>query len=145
MEKRKTVGEEIIEKNKKPEENPECREVTLEWGKAFNQRIEKIIEEHKNYAKKYYIVIFAHKEIFSEQVVRTKWIVRKTIPYPEWRQCVYSYNNETDELLIHWCLPNKETAYVMLMHKEGFDSLLIEWIEEFIDGRLKKKAEDLEN
>lgn len=133
-----TVGKQVLDKAIKHagEKGPECREVTLEFGKKINQQIEKIIKEHKTYALLYYIVIYAHKEVWSEQVVRTKIVIRKTRPFPEWKQCVYSYNNRTSELKYHWALPNEGIADFMLMNEAGFDRQLIEWIKKYKDGTL---------
>lgn len=137
--KKETTGKQVRDKIIKniDDKGPECREVVLEWGKEFNHFLEKIIEEHKNYAPKYYIVLYAYKEIWSENVVRTKYIVRKTKPHPEWKQLVYSYDNRTQKLEYHWALPqNEEIGRAILKNSIGFDQQLVKWIQAYFDGTL---------
>lgn len=137
--KKKTVGKQVREKIIKniDDKGPECREVTLEWGKQFNHFLEKIIEEHQNYAPRYFIVLYAHKEIYSQNIVRCKYIIRKTKPRPEWKQLVYSYSNITNRVKYHWALPQSEKiALAMLAFPETVDKQLLEWIKAYLNGTL---------
>lgn len=139
MEKEKTLGSQVQEKVTKEfdDKGVECREVTLEWGKQFNKLLDDIIDEHRSFANHYYIVLYAKKEIWSEQIVRTKYIVRKTRPTPEWRQMVYSYNNKTNELKYHWALPQSEViGRAILSNPTGFDKQLVKWIDQYLEGTL---------
>ena len=136
---KETIGKQVLDKAIKyaGEKGPECREVTLAWGKSFNKTVEEIIKTHKDFAKEYYIVIYATKEIWSEQVVRIKIVIRKSKPNPEWRQCVYSYNNKTNKLVYHWALPHEKTCKAMLENEEGFDPKIIYWIKLYLANKLK--------
>ncbi len=139
MEKKKTIGSQVLEKTIEniDDKGAECREVTLEWGKQFNKLLDDIINEHRSFADHYYIVLYAQKEIWSEQVVRTKYIIRKTRPTPEWRQMVYSYNNKINELKYHWALPQSEViGRAILSNPTGFDKQLVRWIDQYLNGTL---------
>jgi len=137
-----TLGKQVYDKiiSSKDEKGPETREVSLEHGIKLTDQLQKIIEKHLDYAKKYYIIIFGTSEVASHHINRIKIIVRQTLPLPEWKQTVFSYDNRKNELNYLWSLPNKETSNLMLLNPDGFDKDLINYIREFLDGSLEKFA-----
>jgi hypothetical protein len=140
--KKKTVGTQIIENITKASETrdkgPEVREVTKEWGKKFLNDLEKILRDPK-YTKwsKIYIKVLAKKPIQTENMVNVVYGVTNIPPSPDWKNMLYSYDREKNQIKIEWILPQAPAiAKVMLAHQDGFDSFLIQCIKDFLNGKL---------
>jgi hypothetical protein len=136
--KKKTLGQQVLENAAKYDGQflQDVRETTDEMGKQWNRELGKIIEGNKHLVGKYYINIILKKEIMFENVLKAIFVIRRTRPTPVWNSTVYSFNNDTQDLLLEWVLPSADEAAFMLRDPEGWDPSLIKDIYDFVNGRL---------
>lgn len=116
----------------------EVGDIVSEYQKKWAEQMQSIIKEHKDYAPKYYILQWIHKEHLHVNILRNKCFIRKTRPDPDWNTDCYSYNNETGDFVIEWTLPPKEAASTILRNPTQYDFRLVQSIQKFLSGELQK-------
>lgn len=116
---------------------PEAGEIICEESKSFEKIMNSIIANHKKYAPLYFISVWTQKDPFMINIVKRKYIVRKTCPEPQWNSEVYCYSNRSDQLLLEWVLPTEQDALSILKNKEIYDPRLITYIQKFMSNTLK--------
>lgn len=116
---------------------PEVGEIIDEETKVFWNQVDGIIRGHREYAPVYFISVHTQKDPFSINVVRRRWIVRKSCPDPDWNSEVYSYNNKTAELRLEWVLPTMQDSISILKNKHMYDEKLIRFIKDQKEGKLR--------
>lgn len=116
----------------------EVGDIISEYQKKWAEQMQSIIKEHANYAPKYFILQWIHKEHGHINILRNKCYIRKTRPDPDWNTDCYSYNNETGDFVIEWTLPPKEAAVTILRNPTQYDPRLIQSIQRFLSGELQR-------
>lgn len=119
---------------------PEVGEIINEHSKVFAKMMDGIISKHKNYAPVYFISVWTQKDPFSINVIKRKYIVRKTCPFPDWNSEVYSYDNRDCQVRLEWVLPSEQDSLNILKNKEIYDKQLVGYIQDFNRGKLKVPA-----
>lgn len=137
--KTKTVGQASYELLQKPPEKINVIDLQREMQKSIAKEFQDIILKHKNYAKKYYILLQYLKVRPMPNVIRQQFIVRKTRPSPNYDCSLFSYNNDTGELDFHWTVPDEDTCTYLLHNKNLRDEekQLYGFVKDFVDGKLK--------
>ncbi len=133
------VGEAAYDLQIKKAEKIPAKDMQHEMGKSILNEIEDIIKNHKDYAKKYYILQMLIRERTMRNVIRSKLIVRKTRPRPDYDTSLFSFDNRTDELRYHWSIPDEGTCEFFLHSKSELkkeELQLLTYIEKFADGTL---------
>jgi len=142
MTKKKTVGEEAIERLSKADTKQGIVDTQREADKEYFPEIEKCIENHKHLDTPYYIVVHHKKERLLENVLRRYFFARQTLPTPQWDQTVWRYNPKTSELRFVWTLPDENTAKWMASNPQELSEHhreLVEFIMSFLSGTLYSK------
>ena len=136
---KKTLGMQILENAAKNDGQflQDVRETTDEMGKQFLKELGEVITNHRGVSGKYYINVILKKEIMFENVVKAIFIARRTRPRPEWNSTLYSFNNDTQDLILEWVLPSANEAEFMLKDPEGWDPSLIKNVFDFVKGELQ--------
>mgnify|MGYP003620727196 CR=1 FL=1 len=116
---------------------PEVGEIVEEQNKIFAKMMGEIIATHRKYAPVYFISVWSQKDPFMVNVLKRKYIVRKSCPDPDWNSEVYSYDNRSDKLTLEWVLPTEQDAATILKNKEMYDPSLISFIQKHQARTLK--------
>lgn len=110
MEKKKKFGELFYENSLKPADSVNVIDLTKELNKKTTELLEQAINDHKDYADEYYIVIELQTfQIFPGTIKQTCY-VRKTPPIPKFDNNVWTYNNKSGELKYLYSIPDKATC-----------------------------------
>lgn len=123
----------ILSKDKTP---LEVGDVASEYSKKWEKQILDIIEEHRDYAPKYYVLQYIQKEHGHVNILRHRTFIRKTRPDPDWNTDCYSYDNRSSTLRLEWTLPPKESATMILRTPSQWDAFLVSSIQRFLSGEL---------
>ena len=126
-EKKKSVGEQVIERHGK-EAAPETREVTNEsWWKTFQPRLKKELEEYKGTAKKVYIMLSIKNEgILGQAVKHATWLLfEDEEPPPKQSAVLWSYRLSDQELRLEWALPDECSIEEICAMPETYDKKLV--------------------
>lgn len=116
---------------------PEVGEIVAEYHKTFENMMNEIIKNHKDYAPVYFVSVMTKKDHLNINVIRRRYVVRKTCPQPDWDQEIYSYNNMAHQLKLEWVLPTLQDARTILRNKRLYDEKLVKFIQDFQEGMLK--------
>lgn len=133
------VGQASYDLLQKPPEKINVIDMQREMQKSVLREIEDIIQNHKTYAKKYYIVYMIIRDRIMTNAIKQKFIVRRTRPAPNYDCSLFSYDNERDELLFHWTIPDEEACEYILHNPEELsaeEKPLLEYVSKFADGKL---------
>lgn len=133
------VGKAAYDLQVKKAEKIPVKDMQHEMGKSILKEIEDVIKNHKGYAKKYYILQMLIRERTMRNVIRSKLIVRKTRPRPDYDTSLFSYDNRTDELRYHWSIPDEGTCEYFMHSKSELkkeELQLLSYIQKFADGNL---------
>lgn len=114
----------------------EVGDVVSEYQKKWAAQIEEIIQTHKTYADKYYILQWIQKEYGLVNLLRNKCFVRKTKPDADWNTDCYSFDNRTGDFAVEWTLPPKEAATTILRNPSQYHPFLVQSIQRFLAGEL---------
>jgi hypothetical protein len=120
-----------------PAPAPQVGEIVSEEHKVYEQMFDSIISKHRDFAPIYFISIITKKDAFQPNVIRRRWVVRKSCPNPDWDQEIYSFNNNLSELRLEWTLPSFQDSLTIMKNKDIYDPQLVGFIQSFRDGKLK--------
>jgi len=116
---------------------PQVGEIISEEHKVYEQMFDNIIGKHRDFAPIYFISIITKKDSFQPNVIRRRWVVRKSCPNPDWDQEIYSFNNSLSELRLEWTLPSFQDSLNIMKNKDIYDEQLVGYIQAFRNGKLK--------
>lgn len=119
---------------------PQVGEIISEEHKVYEKMFNDIIKEHRDYAPIYFISVITKKDHFNMNMLRRRWVVRKSCPEPDWDQEIYSFNNNLQQLRLEWTLPSYQDSISILKKKDIHDPQLVKFIQAFMDGDLKIPA-----
>ncbi len=100
------------------------------------------------YTGDFFIVALIKRERLMNNVFRNYFIPRKSCPSPHYDQIVYHYHRADDRIEFLWSLPSVVAIQNLLAHKHELDSSffpLLQFVLDFLDGKLEKKAQLLNN
>ena len=100
----------------------------------------------KDFEGDFYIVVLTKKERLMQNVIRNYFAGRESCPTPEYDQVVYKYNKKNDYLEFLWVVPAKDICTLMIQNALNLPSeqkMLLEFVMDFVDGQLLKKAKML--
>ena len=80
-------------------------ETREEMTRGLMQKIEKIINEHQDYADKYYIWVHAKPGRKYHKVIRQRLIVTKVKPRMMLSTLLFGVDNREGKLTLEWALP----------------------------------------
>lgn len=135
-----TVGQASYDLLKKSDEKINVIDMQREMQKSVLQEIDEIIKNHTRYSEKYYILYLLQRDRIMPNVIRQKFIVRKTRPKPDYDSSLFSYNNKTSQLAFHWSIPDEDTCMYLLANKNALSSdeqALLSYVEKFSSGVLE--------
>lgn len=114
--KRKTVGAEAVERLINADTTQTIVDTQREIDKEYMDGIEACVDAHKDITTPFYIVVHLKKEQLLQNVIRRKFIARRTLPTPQWDQQVWRYYPSSGNLQFCWVLPDEDTAKWMAAH-----------------------------
>lgn len=135
----KSVGKAAYELLNKPAEKINVIDMQREMQKTVLHEIDDIIQKHGDYAPKYYILYMLQRDRMMPNVIRQRFIVRKTRPSPDYDCSLFSYDNKTSELAFHWSIPDEQTCEYFLHNKEELSKdqrPLLSYVEKFAANTL---------
>ena len=123
---KKTVGQLVIDNwGKHPA--PEAQEIAeTYWAGELRPRLEKIIKEHKNYAKKIYILVnMGNHFALGENGKKTTILIGDVMfpPKSEAMQISYDYSTEHEEVV--WAIPDCRSVEEILAIPETYDEKIV--------------------
>lgn len=110
-----------------------------EMQKVASRTLDDIIEKHKNYSKKYYILYTLQKDRLSPITIKQKFVMRITRPIPDYDCSLFSYDNKSSHLYFHWSIPDENTCEYLLHNKSEIpedQKWLLSYVERFADQTL---------
>lgn len=144
-ESRNTVGTIATDLLIKPEiTNPieQMQEQLSDYDRSLAECIEKAL---LTYPSDFYLVVISKKERLLENVLRCYFFSRKSCPTPEWDQTVYKYHRFSGPQFL-WTVPSKDTCELFMRSAPYIvpeERGLLEFVQQFSDGTLMKKAKEL--
>lgn len=105
-----TVGKEAVKRLENPDTTQTIVDTQREIDKQYMDGVEECVKLHKAWDKPWYIVVHLKKEQLLENVLRRKFIARRTLPTPQWDQQVWRYYPANGNLQFCWALPDENTA-----------------------------------
>ncbi len=135
----KSVGEASFDLLQKAPEKINVIDMQREMQKNVLGEIEDIISRHKDYAKKYYIVYMLQRERTMQNVLRQRFIVRRSRPRPDYDCSLFSYDNGSNELAFHWTIPDEDACHYILHNKYTLSNeqkTLLPYVEKFANSTL---------
>lgn len=111
-----------------------------EMQKSTLKEINEIIDTHKDYAPEYFIHVMYQKDRVIPNLIRQKFIVRRTRPSPYYDTSLFSFDNRTNDLKYHWTIPDQDTCEYMLINESSLSSdekQLLSFVKQFCDGKLE--------
>lgn len=133
------VGKEAYKLLSKPPEKINVIDMQREMQKSTCKEIDEIISTHKDYEKKYYIHLLYQRDRVVPNLIRQKFVVRRSKPEPYYDSTLFSYNNGTSELRYHWTIPDQDTCEHLLTNESSLSSeerQLCEFVKAFSEGTL---------
>src|SRR3990167_4118450 len=100
-----TVGKAAYDLLCKPPERILAVDMQREMQKSTLKNIEEIVENRKDYADEYFIVLMLQKDRVIPNLIRQKFIVRKTRPAPDYDTTLYRIDNRTSNGSLGWAFP----------------------------------------
>lgn len=120
------LGQQILDKWG-TSDAPECGEVRNEvWWKTLHPQLLGIIEKHKNYAEKIYVLLNLRNEALAGPNVKhfTYLVANEEFPPKASAMCIaYDYKKERDSLV--WVLPDEDSIDEILAIPETYDKKLV--------------------
>lgn len=135
----KSVGEASYELLQKSPEHVNVIDMQREMQKTVLHEIDDIIKKHGEYSKKYYILYMIQRDRMMPNVIRQRFIIRKTRPSPNYDCSLFSYDNGSSQLAFHWSIPDEETCEYLLNNKEELtedERPLLSYVEKFANQTL---------
>ncbi len=135
----KSVGEASFDLLQKAPEKINVIDMQREMQKNVLKEIDDIISRHKDYAKKYYIVYMLQRERTMKNVLRQRFIVRRTRPRPDYDCSLFSYDNVSSELAFHWTIPDEDACQYIIHNKSTLSNeqkTLLPYVEKFANSTL---------
>jgi hypothetical protein len=123
--------------------NEQMREQLKDYDKNIDTCLER---SKKEFEGDFYIVVLTKKERLMQNVIRNYFAGRKSCPTPEYDQVVYRYNKKGNHLEFLWVVPAKDICTLMIQNALNLPSeqrMLLEFVMDFVDGTLFKKAKKL--
>lgn len=96
----------------------------------------------------FYIVALTKREQLMQNILRNYFIPRQSCPTPDFDQVVYRYSRKDERLDMLWTLPSIAAIQNLLVHKHELDPSffqLLQFVLDFLDGKLEKMAQILNN
>lgn len=137
--KTKTVGQASYDLLQKPPEKINVIDMQREMQKSALREIEEIINTHRDYADKYYIVYMLIKDRVIPNLIKQKFIARKSRPFPDYDCSLFSYDNRKSEFLFHWAIPDEKSCEYILHPSNDLnqeEKELFKYVSKFADGKL---------
>lgn len=134
-----TVGKAAYELLRKAPEKINVIDMQREMQKSTAKELDDIISRHRHYEKRYYIYLMYQRDRIIPNLIRQKFIVRRTRPEPIYDTSLFSYDNESSELKYHWTIPDEETCQYLLANESSLSSEereLCVFVKQFADGTL---------
>lgn len=133
------VGKAAYELLRKAPEKIHVIDMQREMQKSTGKELDDIISRHRHYEKRYYIQLLYQRDRIIPNLIRQKFIIRKTRPEPIYDTTLFSYDNETSELKHHWTIPDEETCQQLLFNETSLppeEKQLLEFVKKFCEGKL---------
>lgn len=101
-----------------------------------------------DYNADFYVVVISKREKLMPNVLRHYFFHRISCPTPDYDQTVYKYTRADDALDFMWVIPDKQSCFEIRNNKLQLDlsqHQLLQFVLDFFDGTLDKKAKILNN
>jgi len=148
VKRKKTVGQEAIDRLNNPDHTQTVVDTQREADKEYFDEIKKCVDTHKSWDTPYYIVVHQKKEQLLENVVRRYFLARESLPSPQWDQTVWRYTPLSGDLRFVWTLPDENTAKWMAGNPKEIPKeqhQLLAFVLEFLDKKLFKHFDEMFN
>ena len=134
-----TVGKAAYDLLCKPPERILAGDMQKEMQKSTLKNIEEIVETHQDYADEYYIVVMLQKDRVIPNLIRQKFIVRKTRPAPDYDTTLYKVDNRSSSITFEWTIPDEarcEELFFRQASLSGEEEQSFSFVKKFADGSL---------
>lgn len=101
-----------------------------------------------DFAGDFYVVVITKRERLMQNVLRHYFFPRISCPTPDYDQTVYRYIKTDEHLEFMWVIPNKQSCFDIRDNRLSLDlsqNQLLQFVLDFLDGTLDKKARALNN
>lgn len=120
-----------------------------EMLREFERDMASAVHSGQNlYTGDFFIVVLTKREQLMQNIIRNYFVPRKSCPTPQYDQTVYHYHRADDHLEFLWTLPSPVAIKNLLAHRHELDPSfyqLLQFVLDFLDGTLEKKAQVLNN
>ena|SRR3990167_3102401 len=134
-----TVGKAAYDLLCKPPERILAVDMQREMQKSTLKNIEEIVENRKDYADEYFIVLMLQKDRVIPNLIRQKFIVRKTRPAPDYDTTLYRIDNRTSNISFEWTIPDEARCEELFFRQATLseeDSQSFSFVKKFAEGTL---------
>ncbi len=134
-----TVGKAAYDLLCKPPERILAVDMQREMQKSTLKNIQEIVETHENYADEYYIVLMLQKDRVIPNLIRQKFIVRKTRPAPDYDLTLYHVDNRKCEISFQWTVPDEARCEDLFFNQATLnaeDQQAFSYVKKFAEGTL---------
>lgn len=95
-----------------------------------------VLKNQDRYESPFYVVVLGKKEMFALNAVRQWFIARQSCPlsttlmndYPNYFHEVYTFNKESGDCRLLWCLPAIWVHKEIMNHAETYHPQLVQWV-----------------
>lgn len=138
-----TVGQAALEALKDPYPQ-DVVETQREMLKGYIDELIKCAKRSEKYPEfkgldHFYLCVQARRERLLTNVIRNIFYARVTRPAPTYDLSLYYYDVKSETIKFIWCIPDKETCELMLLHKHELPPdqwQLLDFVEKFTKGTL---------
>lgn len=145
--KHKTVGAHALELMKKEHEAIAAYDMQQAMLKDYTKHLEDELKKGlTTFEGDFYIVVIAKKEKLMRNVIRNYFLSRISCPTPDYDQTVWFADREAMSLNLLWVIPDRETCYQFLLHKNDIlETDLLRHVLAFEDGTLYRECKRRNN
>lgn len=149
MNKRKTVGELSQELLQQKFDTRDPIELQREMQQEYiNNLFDCIKKDKNNYQGDFYVTVITKKEPLMPNVFRNYFFSRHSCPTPDYDQAVYRIRTDIGQLEFLWCIPDRETCFILLENRGSVineEQELLQNVINFENGTLYSMAKQLNN
>ena len=147
--KKKTVGQAALELQQKSTESVTVIDQQRSMQENYMNNLWEAVDRGlKKYTGNFFIDVKYKRERLLVNVFRTYFIDRQSCPTPNYDQDVYEYKRESNELILHWSIPDRESTHhikdnALLIPDE--EKALLQFVLDYADGTLDLLCKRLNN
>lgn len=147
--KKKTVGAHARELLMQKPDEVDPIELQREMQKDYAENVSLAIEEgKKTFQHPFYVVVLTKREKLMTNVIRDYFFSRITCPTPDYDQAVFKIDPATDTVTFLWVIPSYDAVeylYDNAIEARADTPMLVEYVCDFKNGSLLKRAKELNN